>query len=96
MFAHSPSRTVLLFGGGAGILTVLIALFIPKWTYFLIVAGFSTLIIAMLAAQFVYAWHMFKADEEKRKASMTTCRHCGNPIYKDDAVCPYCHEEVKN
>ena len=95
MFTYRPSRLIVLFGAVPGLLAVFASFLIPVGTYFIIVGGFSLFMLAMITSQFVFAWHMFKEDEAKRKENMTPCQNCGKPIYKDDTVCPYCHEEVK-
>ncbi|MFW5914141.1 MAG: zinc ribbon domain-containing protein [Bacillota bacterium] len=94
MLENKTSRVWLLIGGGSGIAMIVLAFFIPTWNLLLLIAGFSILILSFLVAQFVGAWSLYKEEEASRKASMTYCPNCKNPIYKDDTVCPYCHEEL--
>ncbi|MFW6298120.1 MAG: zinc ribbon domain-containing protein [Bacillota bacterium] len=94
MVSNRTSRLLLLVGGGVGIALLIIAFRVSALNALFLVAGFSVLVISLLIAQFIYAWSLFKTEEADRKASMTLCPHCKNPVYKDDKVCPYCHKEL--
>ncbi|MFP4077603.1 MAG: zinc ribbon domain-containing protein [Bacillota bacterium] len=94
MFTNKVSRTWLIVGGGLGITLVSLAFFIPSWNLLLLILGFSFILVSLLMAQFTFAWALYKEEEASRQASMTHCPNCNNPVYKDDRVCPYCHEEL--
>ncbi|MFW6285295.1 MAG: hypothetical protein ACOC2X_02820 [Bacillota bacterium] len=94
MVSNRASRLLLLVGGGLGIALLMLAFTVDAWNLILLIVGFSVLIFSFLIAQFIHAWRLYKEDEASRKASMTVCPRCKNPVYKDDTECPYCHEDL--
>ncbi len=95
MSNHKAFRLTLLAGGPLGIGLIVVGFFLPRWHFTVMTAGFVTLALVFVIAQTLAVCHMFKHDEDKRKASMRDCPTCGKPIYNDDTVCPYCQSEVK-
>lgn len=89
-------RWVLIIGLTLSAAFYLLAFFLESGTVFFIVFGFAIFMITALSAQTLYTWRKFMDDEKAHLASMKSCEHCGKPIYKDDAVCPYCKKPQKN
>lgn len=87
---------VLIIGLSVSALFYLLAFLLESGRVFFIVFGFAVFMITALSAQTLYTWRKFMDDEKARLESMKSCEHCGKPIYKDDAFCPYCKKPQRH
>ncbi len=95
MFKDTLVRWVLIIGLFVSAVFYLLGVLLETGRVFFIVFGFVVFMVTALSAQTLYTWRKFINEEKAHQASMKPCEQCGKPIYKDDAICPYCNATQK-
>ncbi|GEM_PF-1572969 len=85
---------IFLFIIGLGFLlssiSALIAFFYEDLRNVFFVIAVVIFVLHLMLSQLAYAFYMLKRDDYMKAMSMKRCPNCNNPVYQDDATCPYC------